>query len=195
MISETKTITENRVYVACLACYNEGKINGQWMTADELEIAWEHDWVDESTDKRILCPHDEHEEWAIHDYDGDVSRLNMGEHPDIPELIEHMNALDDYDGTSYVPAFLMAEEMIGRFPSQEEVENLMDVWEMVDDTSEWAEELCSEIYHTELEAVPHFITVTIDWEWVADQLLHDYYSYRYGTTIYLIRHGEDIVCE
>ena len=79
---------ECRVYVACLDCYVEGKLNGQWMTADELEIAWESNWVVgdvqvngeyHHVDKRILCPHDEHEEWAIHDYD--MQGLNFGEHP------------------------------------------------------------------------------------------------------------------
>jgi antirestriction protein len=59
-------MTAPRIYVACLAAYNDGRLHGEWIdanqTADEL-----HDAV-----QRILAasPEPGSEEWAIHDYEG-----------------------------------------------------------------------------------------------------------------------------
>jgi antirestriction protein len=58
--------TEPRIYVACLAAYNNGILHGEWIdanqSADEL-----HDAV-----QRMLAasPEPRAEEWAIHDYEG-----------------------------------------------------------------------------------------------------------------------------
>jgi len=89
-----KTDTEPQVYVACLACYNEGRYHGQWQNADELQERWdyaeEHDRQDRAGHFNT-CPRPFHDEWAIHDYDGVP---NLGEHPDIPYLIKVMRAIE-----------------------------------------------------------------------------------------------------
>ena len=180
-------LKECKVYVACLACYVEGKLNGQWMTADELDIAWDHDWKDDSGD-RILCGnvHSQHDEWAIHDYD--MEGLVLGEHPDIPDLIALMHLIDEdpdyvyaaallhsFNGGDYDPGTVMAvKEQMSSFTCRRE----------------WAQEMCEDIYHTELEALPHFISGTIDWDWVGQQLEMDYYTYEVGYTTYYIHTGD-----
>ncbi len=114
-----------RIYVACLASYNNGVLHGDWidlegMDADGVreEIAtilresphpnvtvpcpWCHDPV---RDVRPLgmtceaCANTGHvpsaEEWAVHDYD-DLSS-SWGEHPDLDKLCEFVETLDELD--------------------------------------------------------------------------------------------------
>lgn len=59
-------MTAPRIYVACLAAYNNGRLHGEWIdadqSADELHAAVQ----------RMLAasPEPGAEEWAIHDYEG-----------------------------------------------------------------------------------------------------------------------------
>lgn len=57
---------EPKIYVACLAAYNNGRLHGEWIDADQ--DAWSiYDDV-----KKMLAasPVADAEEWAIHDYEG-----------------------------------------------------------------------------------------------------------------------------
>lgn len=78
-------MSEPKVYMACLASYNNGLLRGAWRSADDLERGWRHpnDW------KAGFGG----EEWAIHDYDGVPS---IGEHPDIEFLIEVMRGIEEH---------------------------------------------------------------------------------------------------
>jgi antirestriction protein len=59
--------SEIRIYVACLAAYNNGILHGCWINADQ--DAWQI-W-DEVNAMLKASPIDEvAEEWAIHDYEG-----------------------------------------------------------------------------------------------------------------------------
>jgi len=87
-----------KVYVACLGCYNEGRLHGKWMDTDELE----EEWAILGDIKRCFtsgfypltsCKKPHHDEWAIHDFDGVP---NLGEHPDIPYLIKVMQAVEEH---------------------------------------------------------------------------------------------------
>ena len=55
-----------KIYVACLAAYNNGKLHGAWIDADQSADAI-HEEI-----KAILAssPEAGAEEWAIHDYEG-----------------------------------------------------------------------------------------------------------------------------
>ena len=89
-----------KVYVACLGCYNEGRLHGKWMDADELEEEWERELTiaegrcfTSGFYPMTACKKPHHDEWAIHDYDGVP---NLGEHPDIPNLIVVMQAVEEH---------------------------------------------------------------------------------------------------
>lgn len=65
----TGTTTAPRVYVACLACYNAGRLAGKWhdATADLADNVAE--WIEEhNTADRD--GYGDHEEFAIHDHEG-----------------------------------------------------------------------------------------------------------------------------
>lgn len=57
---------EIRIYVACLAAYNNGILHGKWIDAnqDPYDI-----WEEVST-MLLASPIEDAEEWAIHDYEG-----------------------------------------------------------------------------------------------------------------------------
>jgi antirestriction protein len=63
-----------RIYVACLAAYNNGRLHGAWIDADQ-SAEENHEAVG-----RMLAasPEPGAEEWAIHDYEG-FGSLRLGE--------------------------------------------------------------------------------------------------------------------
>ncbi|GAB5457334.1 MAG: antirestriction protein ArdA [Henriciella sp.] len=54
-----------RIYVACLAAYNNGRLHGRWIKASDPHEIW-------NAVRAMLAdsPEPDAEEWAIHDYDG-----------------------------------------------------------------------------------------------------------------------------
>lgn len=55
-----------RVYVACLAAYNNGRLHGEW-----IDAAQDADEIGEEVQKMLAAsPVPFAEEWAIHDYEG-----------------------------------------------------------------------------------------------------------------------------
>ena len=63
-----------KLYVACLAAYNAGRLHGAWIDASD-DTAEMQDAINTML-RGSPCP--DAEEWAIHDYDGFP---NMGEYP------------------------------------------------------------------------------------------------------------------
>ena len=179
-IVATGTTDESRVYVACLACYNEGKLSGKTFNADELEVWYES--VDNPPTH--LCSNDEHEEYAIHDYDGDISRLSIGEHPDIDMLIEVMNFVDENGGRG-IAAYIITEDIMGDFDLSD-VENTLDNMEEYDDPDDWAYETCKDSGY-ELGFNGWHPAQYIDWSRVAEDMLMDYHAYQYGEVTYIVR--------
>ncbi len=58
--------TTPRIYVACLAAYNNGHLHGEWIDADQSP-----DELHEAIQQMLAAsPEPGAEEWAIHDYEG-----------------------------------------------------------------------------------------------------------------------------
>jgi antirestriction protein len=58
--------TQIRIYVACLAAYNNGHLHGRWIDATQGES---HIW-EQTRAMLAASPEENAEEWAIHDYEG-----------------------------------------------------------------------------------------------------------------------------
>ena len=73
---------EPRIYVACLAAYNQGLLHGAWISiGDELSL------VKEAISAMLLAsPVTDAEEFAIHDYE-DFGGAKIGEHAAIDEVM------------------------------------------------------------------------------------------------------------
>jgi len=98
---------EIRIYVACLAAYNNGKLHGVWIDAtDDID-----DIQDQINEMLESSPEVDAEEWAIHDYEGYGSyRLSeyegiesaheiacfIEEHGEVgAELLSHFSTIDE----------------------------------------------------------------------------------------------------
>lgn len=98
---------EIRIYVACLASYNDGILHGHWIDAEQ-DAGSIHDGIKAMLDASPIA---EAEEWAIHDYEGfegasiseyqgidsvaDIAAF-ISEHGKLgAELINHFGDLDE----------------------------------------------------------------------------------------------------
>ncbi len=89
------TQTTPKIYVACLAAYNNGILHGQWIEANQEVEAIQAEIQDMLTQSPIANA----EEWAIHDYEGFYG-LQLSEYEDITEVAE-MAALIEKHGEAW----------------------------------------------------------------------------------------------
>eukprot|EP00456_Euglypha_rotunda_P067846 TRINITY_DN5893_c0_g1_i1.p1 TRINITY_DN5893_c0_g1~~TRINITY_DN5893_c0_g1_i1.p1 ORF type:complete len:177 (+),score=39.87 TRINITY_DN5893_c0_g1_i1:124-654(+) len=76
-------ITNPRIYVACLAAYNNGILHGAWI--DASQEAWAiYDGIRAMLD---ISPITDAEEWAIHDYEG-FEGIELAEYAGIEGVAE-----------------------------------------------------------------------------------------------------------
>lgn len=86
---KTKT-TAPRIYVACLAAYNDGKLHGKWIDCDQdADAIWA-----EIADMLKASPVPNAEEWAIHDHEG--WGIKLSEHESIEKLAELAAAIEEH---------------------------------------------------------------------------------------------------
>ena len=85
-----------RIYVACLAAYNNGKLHGGWI---DLDGKSEADVLSEIQDILADSPEPNAEEWAIHDHEG-FEGYPVNEFDDIGELCEIAEGIDEH-GEAY----------------------------------------------------------------------------------------------
>ena len=78
-----------RVYVACLASYNAGRLVGTWLDME--------DFCDADELAGAFCAAIKGEEWAIHDYEGWPANT-LGEHSSPTDVWELHEALTEHGG-------------------------------------------------------------------------------------------------
>ena len=153
---------ETRIYVACLAAYNNGKLHGRWIDANQ-----EADAIRDEVQAMLKeSPEAQAEEWAIHDYDlGGVKISESEDFERVSEvaglLAEHGEAFAAYAGNvgvDSVTAEGFQDSYRGHYDSEQA----------------FAEELVSELY-SEKELGP--LANYIDYESYANDLfMGDFYS-------------------
>lgn len=81
-----------RLYIACLASYNEGILYGKW-----IEVSGDIEELREEI-KTLLenSPVKDAEEWAIHDHEG-FDSYKIEEYSDLTEICEHVTACLETD--------------------------------------------------------------------------------------------------
>ena len=168
-----------QVYVACLGCYNEGILKGEWLDADQLEerfnYAEEHDRQDRAGHFN-RCPRPFHDEWAIHDYD-DCPEITS-EHPDIENLIAVMRCIEEH-GKPFLEWFNLDPYNKGHHADDYEQAFQDEFYGEFDSEKDFAEHWLWETY-PELEDMSHVITSNIDYEGVWIDLRHAGYDFSGG---------------
>ena len=71
-----------RIYVACLAAYNNGHLHGSWIEVTDEDALWQA-----VRDMLAASPIEEAEEWAIHDYEG-FEGAEVGEYCSFAYIVE-----------------------------------------------------------------------------------------------------------
>lgn len=148
-----------RIYAACLAAYNNGRLHGRWIEAST-------DIEEMQTQINLMLrssPRPDAEEWAIHDHEGlgdlgpyaglaEVARrvaiAGLAEERDIPLVV-----LLDYAG----------DYMSGEWDVADLEREIDDRYRGTADT--WAD--FAEEWHTDcgdLESLPEWVRYHIDWE-------------------------------
>lgn len=172
-----------RVYVACLGCYNAGKLNGHWLDVDEYtthEAIAEAFDADEETGYFPCGDLSPHEEYAFHDFE------NWGEYsPDEYDDLEFLRALAELMGehgeavsalASYCSSYQDADTLRTAFEDHYEGE--------FKNAKDFAQE-----YHERLGTeIPQWVEYYIDWERMGkDMLREDWFSVDGGAGIYVFR--------
>jgi len=171
----TTTLTDTpKIYVACLASYNNGKLYGKWIDANQSadEIQEEINDMLKGSSEPIA------EEWAIHDYAG-FGGLKIDEYESIEEVArlaelieehgEAFAAYASYIGQDYADADNFEEAYCGEWDSEEE----------------YAEDLMQQCYE-----IPEYLQFYIDYEkWARDLFINDYFSAEASNgNVYVFRH-------
>lgn len=161
-----------RIYVACLAAYNNGKLHGAWIDADqEIEDIWT-----EIETMLQTSPESDAEEWAIHDYE-DFCGLELSE----SENVDRVSALGQMIA-KHGAAFALYAAHKGITAATEE-QFLEDYCGESDSEEDYAE-----TYFCENNEIPDYLEMYIDWERVAgDLFINDFFSASYDGTLYIFR--------
>ncbi|HPQ87087.1 MAG TPA: antirestriction protein ArdA [Gammaproteobacteria bacterium] len=139
-----------KIYVACLAAYNNGYLHGRWIDADnDLDVI-----KDEISQMLKTSPVEDAEEYAIHDYE-DFGGYQLGEY----EGIEHTHEL-----ASFITEHgELGAELLNDYDIEEAERYLQEQYAgCYSSTSEFAEQLTEET--TE---IPSHLAFYIDYEKMA----------------------------
>ena len=151
-----------KIFVQCLACYNDGKLNGEWFDLTDYSDA---DTLQNAINEEILhSGEDNHEEFAVHDYDGFPS---MGEYPDLNEVFEVKELIEEH-GDAFKEAL---DFMCGKV---DDAKRFMEGYAgEYKSEKDFAEEMYDDLYSNQ---IPDYIYRYIDWNALArDLFLGDYH--------------------
>lgn len=84
--------TEPRIYVACLAAYNNGTLHGQWIDCEGLDA---DDLAAEVNAMLAKSPEPRAEEYAIHDHEG-FNGFDVGEFTSLAEIADIVALIEEY---------------------------------------------------------------------------------------------------
>ena len=153
-----------KIYVACLASYNAGRLHGAWIDVDT-----DKDAMAAKVDAMLKAsPIPNAEEFAIHDYD---EFPNMGEYPSLDaiaataELVE-LAEENNIDASDFAR---IADNWHG---NADDIRSAFDCFIGVRDSfEEYAEEMADEGL---LYDAPESVAMYFDYEAYARDLAHDY---------------------
>ncbi|MBA3536659.1 MAG: antirestriction protein ArdA [Tatlockia sp.] len=150
-----------KIYVACLASYNNGILYGKWIDVVQSASIYEeiHKMLAES-------PIETAEEFAIHDYEG-FGCLSLGEYESIESVAEFASFIGEH---GELGAELLSEYSI------EEAERLLEesYYGAYDNEIDFAYTIFEDCYHN---AIPENLLIYFDYvSFTRDLFINDYFS-------------------
>ncbi|MCB9719695.1 MAG: antirestriction protein ArdA [Candidatus Omnitrophica bacterium] len=166
--------TTPKIYVACLAAYNNGRLHGAW-----IEASQDAENIHEDIQKMLKnSPEPFAEEWAIHDYEG-FEGLQISEYESIEDVARYAQLIEDH-GEAYVA---YAGYIGTEYATEEGFEEAYQ--------GEWdSEEAFAENLADETMEIPEHLQYYIDYEKFArDLFINDYFSVQGESgQLYVFRH-------
>lgn len=161
MTSATITDTTPRIYVACLAAYNNGILYGDWIDCDQ-----DTDSIQKQIDELLEnSPMRDAEEWAIHDFEN-WQDIDLSENEDIEDLAKLAEILQKHG-----KAYAVYVEYYGK-----EYATLEDFQDKYQGHYKSEEDFVEEHFR-ESNEIPDHLENYIDWKAMAhDWFISDYYS-------------------
>ena len=151
-----------RIYVACLAAYNAGRLHGRWIDAAQDA----EDIRAEIAAMLSESPEPHAEEWAIHDFEG-FGDYRLSESENLDDVAEIAAKIEEH-GDAYLAALALSAD-------REEADRLFQEYRGHWDTpEEFAQELVEELGYIPKD-FPAWIH--IDWTHTARELLYDMEEY------------------
>ncbi|PYJ10792.1 MAG: antirestriction protein ArdA [Verrucomicrobia bacterium] len=154
----TTTATECRIYVACLAAYNSGRLHGRWIDCDGKDA----DEIQAEVQAMLAkSPVADAEEWAIHDTDG-FGRM-VGEYTSFEDVAAIAEALtgDHALGFRFLMETGICNDAADAAAQAEEVQ-----W-TTERPAEAVQSIYEECHSEEMDKLPEALRYHIDWEGVA----------------------------
>jgi len=126
----------SRIYVACLAAYNNGILHGRWIEASTNVFEMQ----DEIKAMLAASPIPDAEEWAIHDTE-DLPSI-IGEFSGLEPVAEFAALVEDYDWIDVRDLIDIVEEARSIEQAREQLEN--DFVGIFDEFEDYAYEIADE---------------------------------------------------
>ncbi|MDB2438772.1 antirestriction protein ArdA [Hellea sp.] len=161
----------DRIYVACLAAYNNGHLHGEWINVTDEASIWEAVQA-----MLFRSPIEEAEEWAIHDYEG-FEGAEVGEYFTFANVVE----LAEYIGER---GKLGAEVLNYYGGNIEDAKSRFDEYAgEYDSLADYAEELTEQTG----EVIPQRLAPYIDYKAMAHDYEQsgDYLTFRVGGSVHI----------
>jgi len=156
---------EIRIYVACLAAYNNGYLHGRWINATLGEDAiW-----NEIKEVLKTSPMPDAEEWAIHDYEG-FEGLSISEYEGVSSVAEKAAFIEEHGR--------LGAELAAHYGDMQTAQNAIedDYAGVYRSLAEFAEELTEQTTQ-----IPQSLQYYIDYERMARDLeVNDVFTVELG---------------
>lgn len=165
-------MSNTKIYVACLAAYNNGCLHGKWIDANQDTEAIEA----EVQEMIKASPCLDAEEWAIHDYEG-FEGIKISEYESFATISEIARLLEEHGApfAAYYGNQCDLEEAKTNFEEAYQGE--------YKDEEEFAYETFKDIYE-----IPDYLENYIDYKAIAgDLFMGDYFSVDSDGGIYVFR--------
>ena len=164
MNNTINTQEQPRIYVACLAAYNNGRLHGKWIKCEDEEQIKEE--IQGMLKNSPVADTEDCEEWAIHDYDNFHS-IRLSEYESIKNIALIAEKINEHGEA--VSVFIDYIGGIEYFNDSDFEDAFQGEWENEED---FAYNLMNDCYE-----IPNYLEYYIDYEKYANDLfINDYYS-------------------
>jgi len=147
-------MSEIRIYVACLAAYNSGKLHGQWIDATLGE-----DSIRDAVSAMLKAsPEADAEEWAIHDYEG-FEGVQISEYEGFESVCEIADFIEEHGS--------LGGQLLAHCQTLEEAQTALEdhYYGEYESVSDFAEQLTDET-----TTIPDNLRFYIDYEKMGREL-------------------------